>query len=388
MQVYKAYFKIIYKNLSQIMIYITVFLTLAVVMANTNNNVANISFTETKVNMVFINNDGDSRLVKGLEAYLSKQANIVHIPDETQKLQDALFFREVEYILRVPKGFTEGLLSGRALQLEKTTAASSASGVYIDNIINKYLNTAKTYLANIEDLSAEQLLSYVENDLSQKTEVIMNHSVEEGSKNEKSAIYFNYVAYSLLSILILGVSSVMLVFNNTDIKKRNLCSPIKLRSMNFQLILGNLSYAFIAWFIMILTSLMMYGSYMFSVRGMLLLLNSLIFTIAALSISFLIANVIKSRNAMSAAANVLSLGTCFISGVFVPQALLGEKVLRAASFTPNYWYVKSNNSIANLVNFNMENLAPIFLNMLIIVGFAVAVFSVTLVVTKQKRMSN
>ncbi|MDF2841549.1 MAG: hypothetical protein K0Q99_2321, partial [Clostridia bacterium] len=373
MQVYKAYFKIIYKNLSQIMIYITVFLTLAVVMANTNNNVANISFTETKVNMVFINNDGDSRLVKGLEAYLSKQANIVHIPDETQKLQDALFFREVEYILRVPKGFTEGLLSGRALQLEKTTAASSASGVYIDNIINKYLNTAKTYLANIEDLSAEQLLSYVENDLSQKTEVIMNHSVEEGSKNEKSAIYFNYVAYSLLSILILGVSSVMLVFNNTDIKKRNLCSPIKLRSMNFQLILGNLSYAFIAWFIMILTSLVMYGSYMFSARGMLLLLNSLIFTIAALSISFLIANVIKSRNAMSAAANVLSLGTCFISGVFVPQAFLGEKVLRAASFTPNYWYVKSNNSIANLVNFNMENLAPIFLNMLIIVGFAVAV---------------
>jgi ABC-2 type transport system permease protein len=36
----------------------------------------------------------------------------------------------------------------------------------------------------------------------------------------------------------------------------------------------------------------------------------------------------------------------------------------------------------------MENLAPIFLNMLIVIGFAVAVLTVTLVVIKQKRMSN
>jgi ABC-2 type transport system permease protein len=36
----------------------------------------------------------------------------------------------------------------------------------------------------------------------------------------------------------------------------------------------------------------------------------------------------------------------------------------------------------------MENLRPVFSNMLIMLGFAVAVFMVTLVVIKQKRMSN
>jgi ABC-2 type transport system permease protein len=36
----------------------------------------------------------------------------------------------------------------------------------------------------------------------------------------------------------------------------------------------------------------------------------------------------------------------------------------------------------------MENLEPIFLKMLIVIGFAVAVLAVTLVVIKQKRMSN
>lgn len=388
MQIYKAFFKVIYKNLSQIMIYVVIFIFLAMAFANTNSKSAYTNFTETKVNIVFINHDTNSRLVEGLKDYLSKNTNIEDIPDDTQKLQDALFFREVEYIVRVPKGFTDGLLSGETLQLEKTTVPGSTSEIYLDSIINKYLNTAKTYADNMENLSEEQLLSYIHKDLAQKTEVVLNNSVEQSSKNEKIGFYFNYMAYSLFAILILGVSSVMLVFNNTDLKKRNLCSPVKLRNMNFQMILGNLSYAILAWFAMIFASFIMYGSYMVTARGLLLLLNSFVFTLAALSISFLIGNVIKSKGAMSAASNVVSLGTCFISGVLVPQALLGKTVLTIASFTPNYWYVKSNNSIANLVNFNMENLTPIFLNMLIIIGFAVAVLTVTLVVIKQKRMSN
>jgi ABC-2 type transport system permease protein len=138
---------------------------------------------------------------------------------------------------------------------------------------------------------------------------------------------------------------------------------------------------------MIFTSFIMYGSYMFTANGLLLLLNSFVFTLAALSISFLIGNIIKSKGAMSAAANVFSLGTCFIGGVFVPQELLGKTVLTIASFTPTYWYVQSNNDIANIANFKMENLMPIFSNMLIVFGFAVAVLAVTLVVIKQKRVS-
>ncbi len=388
MQVYKAFFKIILKNLNQIMIYIVVFISLAITLANTNSKPVNTSFTDTKINVAFINNDTDSVFVKGFKSYLGNNVNFVDIPDETQKLQDALFFRQAEYIVRVPKGFTEGILKGNTVQIEKTIVPGSTSSIYIDGIINKYLNTAKLYTESMENLSQEQLVSYINKDLALKTDVNLKTSADESSNNEKRAYYFNYMAYALFSVLILGVSSVMIVFNNTDLKKRNLCSPIKLRSMNFQMILGNLSFAVITWLIMILASFIMYRGYMFSAKGLLFLLNSLIFTCAALSISYLIGNIIKSKTAMSAAANVVSLGSCFISGVFVPQALLGKNVLRIASFTPNYWYVKSNNSIVNMTNFDMQNLEPIFLNMLVIIGFAVAVLAVTLVVIKQRRVSN
>jgi ABC-2 type transport system permease protein len=116
-------------------------------------------------------------------------------------------------------------------------------------MINKYLNTAKTYMDNMGSLSDEELLTSIDKDLSQKTEVKMNNPVKEVSKNEKAEYYFNFMAYSLFAILILGVCSVMIVFNNQDLKRRNLCAPIKMRSMNFQMILGNISFAVIAWFI-------------------------------------------------------------------------------------------------------------------------------------------
>lgn len=388
MQVYKAFFKIIYKNISQIMIYVGIFLFFAVFLSKTYVSPVNTNFTETKINIAFINHDTNSKLVDSLKEYLGKNANIINIPDNTKKLQDALFFRQVEYIVKVPKGFTDGLLSGNNVQLERTTVPNSTSSVYMDSVINKYLNTAKIYTSNMHDLSQEQIISYINTDLSQKIDVKVNIPAGKNANDTRSTYYYNYLAYSLFAVLILGVCSVMMVFNNTDLKKRNLCSPLKLRSMNFQMILGNISFAVIAWLVMIITSIIMYNSYMFSAKGLLLLLNSFMFTLAALSISFLIGNIVKNKNAMSAAANVFSLGSCFISGVFVPQALLGKTVLTIASFTPTYWYIKSNNSIQSMVNFKMKDLTPIFNNMLIIIGFAVAALAVSLVLIKQKRMTN
>lgn len=387
MQVYRVFFKIIRKNLTQILIYIFLFLFFAIFLANTASSQINTDFSETKINIAFINNDSNSKLVDGLKDYLGKNAYLVNIENDPEKLQDALFFRKIEYIVNVPEGFTEGLLKGEDVKIEKTIVPNSASGMYMDSIINKYINTAKTYVSTLENVTQPELVNYINEDLTQKTKVEILSGKLEGSKNEKCIYYYNYLAYSLFAVLILGVSTVMMVFSNSDLKKRNYCSPIKLKNMNFQMVLGNISFAILTWFIIIIASFIMYGSYMFTGQGLLFLLNSFIFTLAALSISFLIGNLLNSKGAISAASNVISLGTCFISGVFVPQVLLGNTVLTIASFTPNYWYVKSNHAIASLVNYNMESLAPILGNMLIVLGFAAAFLAVTLVVVKQKRTS-
>ena len=386
MQVYKALFKVIQKNRTLLMIYLVVFMVLALLLSGSYNPPQDTDFTKVKVNIAFINDAGDSQLVAGLKTYLAENANLVDIPDETQKLQDALFFRQVEYIVRVPDGFTQAMLNGEAVQLEKTTVPDSTSNIYMDLLINKYLNTVNAYTTNMPGLSQDDLTKYLAKDLAQQTEVTMISNGTHSVYAEKSGYYFNYLSYSLFAILILGVCSVMLVFNDTDLKRRNLCAPIRSANMNFQMILGNLSFAILTWLVLISASFIMYGSFMFTTTGLLLLLNSFVFTLAALSISYLIGNLVKSRGAMSAVANVFALGSSFIGGVFVPQALLGDNVLTIASFTPTYWYVKANNEIAAATSFNAANLQSIFTSMVLVLAFGVAVLGVTLVLIKQRRV--
>jgi len=384
MQVYKAFFKIIQKNILQILIYIVIFLFFVVLMANTYTDPTNMDFKESKVNTVFINHDEDSKLLEGLKEYISHNANLIDIPDDIQKLQDALYFREVEYIVKVPKGFTEAFMKGEEIRIEKTIVPDSASSVYMDNLINKYLNTARLYISSIENLSQQQLVNYIGEDLSHETEVLLFNPDPEKGKNIRRMYYFNFLAYSLFAILILGVSAVMIVFNQPDLRKRHSCSPLKLKNMNFQMILGNISFAILVWLIMIIPSFIMYGDYMFTKKGLLFLLNSIIFTLPALSISFLIANIVKSKNAISAASNVVSLGTCFISGVFVPRDFLGETLLKFASFTPTYWYVKSNHIIANIDRLKEEDIRSILTSILIMLIFALTALVITMVIKKQK----
>lgn len=389
MQVYKTFFKIIRKNLSQLSIYMVVFVVFAIVLGNSKQNPNDINFEETKVNIAFINKDEDSKIINGLKEYLSANTNIVEIGNTKEDLQDALYFREVEYIVTIPKGFTEKILNNsEEITIEKSTIPNSVSEVYIDNLVNRYLNTAKTYTLALRNISQSELVKYISQDLDYSTQVEVSTYENGYVSNTGCKNYYNYLAYSMFAILILGVSAVMLTFQNKDLKMRNLSSALTMRSLNFQLILGNVSYAIVVWLIMILASFIMYKGYMFSMNGILFLVNSFIFTLAALSVGLLISAIVKSRNAMSSAANVVSLGFCFISGVFVPQEYLGETVISIAKFNPTYWYIKGNEDISVLVNLTEANATPIIYSMLIVLGFAVSILAVTLVIMKQRRFSS
>ena len=389
MQVYKAYFKIIKKNIGQLSIYLIIFLLFAIIFGKVSTSPKDTDFESTKVNKSIINKDENSKLISGLTDYLKENANIVDVGTSKEDLQDALFFREAEYIITIPKGFTKEILKGnKDINIEKTVIPNSTSEIYMDNLINRYLNTVKMYTSTIDNISQAKLVSNVNKDLSHTTDVKIKTYDNDYSNNASCANYYNFFAYSMFAVLILGISLVMISFNNKDLKRRNLASSLSMKNMNIQMVFANITYAVVVWFVMIIASFIMFKNYMFTINGLLSLLNSFVFTLAALSISILISNLVTSRNALSAVVNVIALGSCFISGVFVPQQYLGDTVLSIAKFNPTYWYVKANDDIAILVNYSNENMRPIFMSMIIVLGFALAVYAVTLVVIKQKRLSN
>lgn len=388
MQVFKVYFKIIKANIKQISIYLMVFLSMSIVFSALSAPKTQAGFSQTKTNAALINLDGDTALIKGFKEYLSEYVNFVDVENKQENLQDALFFREIEYIVTIPENFTKDFLNGNPSELEKTIVPDSTASMYVDMAINKYFNTARVYVNNISGITEENLVKEVAKDTSLETQVNLKTFGVKKQDNTFAVNYFNYFAYSLFAMLILGVSSNLMVFNAKNLKRRNLCSPMKDRTFNVQMILANLVFAFVCYGVMTAFVLIINGKNMMSYNGLLICINALVFTTAALSISYLVGLLINNKNAQSAITNVLSLGLCFVSGVFVPQEFLSEKALTIASFSPVYWYVKANNAIGALSNFNFHNLSPIFTYMLIEIGFGIALFSVALVVSKQKRIAN
>ena len=308
MQVYKTFFKIIFKNRMQISIYLLVFIILTLIFTVSYNSPVSTDFSESKINMALINEDTDSVFLDGFISYLTENANLVNLPDDPQSLQDALFFQEVDYILRIPAGFSQNFLEGQTVSLQKTAAPNTTAATFMDMHINQYLNTAKTYIQYDSGISDQALVASLANDLSQNAPVTMTSNTNESAGAEKVGYFFNFMAYTLFAIMILGVCSVMLVFNQSDIKKRNFSSPLRTFNYNSQLILGSLSFAFFAWLLMVAVSFVFNGAFMLTDRGGLLILNSLVFTLTALSISFLISNLVKNQGAMSAVANVFCPG--------------------------------------------------------------------------------
>lgn len=388
MQVFKVYFKIIKANIGQISIYLVIFLALSIVFSISLKPKSEESFAQTKTNVAFINLDGNTSLTEGFKKYLLKNVNFIDMGNNKEKLQDALFYRNVEYIVTIPKGFTKNFLEGKPIEIEKTVVPDSTTRMYVDMAINKYFNLARVYVNNMPGITEENLVKEVDKGGVSDTQVQLKAFGDKKQNNSFGVIYFNYLAYSLFAILILGVSSILMVFNNKNLHRRNLCSPMKSRNFNFQLIMGNLVFALLCYVILVGLGFIVNRDNMMSYNGLLLCINALVFTIAALSISYLVGLLIKSRGAQSAVSNVLSVGFCFISGVFVPQEFLSDKALTIASFNPTYWYVKANNAIGALSSFSFDNISGVLTYMCIELAFALAIFSIALVVSKQRRISN
>ncbi|MCJ7691339.1 MAG: ABC transporter permease, partial [Clostridiaceae bacterium] len=287
MQVFKVYFKIIKANIKQMSIYLIIFLALSLAISMSTKSKNEESFSQVKTNVAFINLGENTALTEGFRDYLSKHVNFIEIENNEENLQDALFFREVEYILTIPNDFTVDFLQGKPVELQKTIVPSSTSRIYVDMAINKYFNVARVYVNNMPGISVENLVKEISNGSPSESQVQLKTFGDKKQNNVAAVRYFNFLAYSLFAILILGVSSILMVFNDKNLKRRNLCSPMKNTTFNLQLIMGNLVFALVCYIFLAGFGFILNRENMMSYNGLLLCVNALAFTISALSISYL-----------------------------------------------------------------------------------------------------
>lgn len=389
MQVFKAYFKVMRGAVATLSINLFVFLALAVLFSFIAPEVQPAGFEPSRIPVAIINRDKEGEVSQGLAKYMEKVCKAVECPDDPEKLQDALFHGQVKYIAIIPPGFSDAFISGEDCVIQKVVVPGSAESYYVDIIINRFLDTLdlyRMYGGVCEEDSLPRLIVSAMEDLEVEAPVTMiGEAVVSDEYRPGYYYYFLYCAYALLGLITMGVSTIMISFNEPDLYMRNSCSPVPRRRVNLQLATGHTTFALGCWAMLMIGSLVMHGRNL-SQTGVLGLysLNTLAFTFVCAAIGLIIGAFVRSTSAQSGVVNVVTLGLCFLGGVFVPQSIMSESVLAVSKFLPSYWFVKANDAIAVLGNSNPEHLHSIYNSILIQVGFAIAIFSIALFFSKER----
>lgn len=383
MQVFNCFFKIVKNNKIGVITYVVIFMILSIMFTTVSFSSETGEYKETRIKAAVIDRD-QSQLSKALTNYLGEKHDLVTIKHDKESMQDNLFARAVEYILIIPENFQDKLVGGQEISTENVKVPGSYSGFYVDNQITQYLKGIRAYLA--ADTPLAVAISNVTDDLEVKGQVSF---LEETVKTDMSSVYhyLRYLPYVFIAVFICGMGPVLLAYQKTDIKKRNECSSMSLFERNKQLILACMVFSLTVWVGFILMGGILFFKDIRDPNLIYGLLNSAAFLLVSVAIAYLVGMLAKNRDSITAMVNTVSLGLCFLGGVFVPLSIMSEKVLAFSKFLPSYWYIKVNTILGTSVNMSSEVISSVMWGILIQAMFAAAIFALALVLIKVRRSS-
>ncbi len=379
MIVFKTFLKVVNKCKIPIILYTVILVFFSGFNTVTNDN--STSFVATKPDILIINQDEEEGITKNLIGYIEKNSNIKTIENEKEKIEDALFYRDVNYIIYIPKNFRKDFLNFKNPTIEiKSTGDYQAS--LAELLLERYLKVANSYHTIIEDEDA--LLEKIDDTLEVETKVEITSKLDT-SALDKATMYYNFTNYCILAGSIYVICLVLSTFKEEKIRKRTIVSSMSHKKHNRYLLYSNGLFALVLWLFYVVLSFLVVGDIMFSMHGLFYILNSFLFMVCALTIAFLIGNFLIDKNAINGLVNVIALGSSFLCGAFVPPEYLPDTVLKIAHVLPSYWFINTNQTIKEIEVFNVDSIRPIIINFSILLLFSIIFILITNWISYRKR---
>ena len=379
MTVFKTFLKILNKNKFIIILY-TLFLIFFGGF-NMQTSESNINFVASKPDIMIVNYDEEKGITKDLIKYIEENSNVVDLKNNEYAINDALFYRDVNYVVYIPKNYNKDFMDGKNPEIEiKSTGDYQSS--FAEMLLSRYTKVANIYQKSIN--SEEELINKINETLSKKSEVEITSKLDTNILS-KATFYYNFANYSIMACLIYVVCLILASFKDIKIQKRTIISSTNYKTLNRQLLLSNSLFSIILWMIYVVLSFILVGDIMFSIHGIFYLINSFVFTICATTIALFIGNIVSNKNAISGIVNVISLGSSFLCGAFVPMEWLPDGVIKIAHILPSYYYISNNEVLKTLELINLNTIKPILLNIIIVLSFSIMFIILTNIVSKRKQ---
>ena len=379
MTVFKTFWKVVKKYKATVILYTVLLIGFGGLNMATNDT--GTTFTDSKPDLFIVNEDKGNTLSDNLVKYLEENTNIKDITNDEDKINDAIFYRDVNYVIYIPEHYSEDILNNKNPEIKiKSTGDYQAS--LAEMMLNRYLSIQSTYLTTSND--AKVIIKKINDTLSKKTTIDVASKLDT-TATANATNYFNFASYSIMAAVIFVICLVLSSFHEKSVSKRTIVSSKNYKALNRELLLSSLVYSFLVWIFYCVLSLIMVGDILLSLRGIIYMINCLIFTFTSLTIALLISTLVNNKDAVSGIVNVVALGSAFLCGAFVPAEWLPESVLTIAHCLPAYWYINSNELLKSIEVINMNTLNPIITNFVVLIGFGIVFIIINNVVTHHKQ---
>lgn len=380
MTVFNTFWKVINKYKGTIILFTVMLVTFGGI--NTTSSNSTVDFTNSKPDIIIVNNSGNNALTKNLISYLKKNTNVKNIKNTEEARNDALFYREVNYIVYIPKDYQKDVLSGKTPVIDIKTVGDYTSSL-AEMLLTRYLKIQSIYAKNIS--TEQELITVINKNLSKTSEVTITSKVDT-TKTSRVSRYFNFASYSAMFIIIFVICMVLSSFHAKAIKKRTIISSMNYKTHNKYLLRASFIYSIIVWFLFMLLGTILFSNTILSLRGLVYAINLLIFIFTSLTLALLLSTLIDNKDAINGIVNVISLGSAFLCGAFIPTEWLPESVITISRIFPTYWYVNSNDLLASLQTINMTSLNQVIINMIVMLVFALIFIIINNIVSKKKQI--
>ena len=393
MQVFKTAIKTVLRHPMYLIVYAGFLSMIASGLTFGGTNDSEFSPYETK--FAVIDRDG-SALSDGLAAYLREQGIEVPIEDSQMALQDAVAKGQSSYILIVPEGFgdafVEAARTGDELPtLETVYSFYSTEGSLMDQMVNSYLGIAGAYAGLEGSASQGDIVQHAAEAMAESAET---DSVEVGgtsSEAQRFVFFLQWGTYTLFASIIVCVGVMMTTLNRTDLRRRNLVSPLPSLSYGLQLAASSLLVMTAVWLWTICLGFTVFheATSMISGPGLALMVAaSFVFATIPLSVGYLLGQLGVGEFASNALGNILGMVISFLGGAWISFDLLDPSVQMLAHFSPAYWYTGALQAAADMGAATPEAVIPILENMGVMLLFTAAIFAVALVAGRLRVQSS
>jgi hypothetical protein len=334
MTVYKYFLKLASRYKMYAIIYLVIFMGMALLQISGKKETSNFEDTSIKM-MIKDESDGTDEIMKHLVQTLQKNHNVQFTTKSDTSVKERIYAGDVDAGLWIPSDAQSKL--EKEQEVVKMEISNSLSGHLIREYVNSYLRYAVA-LKKEGNFNPEKIEKIMNQEVT-VTLISKEEAVSSSYSKEKfGEHYFAYSPFIYFSVFIYLFGTIFSKMKGKEVAKRIAIAMKDERRVMLEQFLAGLTIVGLIVGINLLFVGILAPEFYASSQASKILLLSTASAISAYALSFLCAVVIgENQYAYSAASTIFGMGLAFLSGIFVPLELVSSYGVNIAKFFPVYY---------------------------------------------------